>query len=316
MTKPFQMMLVFAALIAASANASSVQRDLPMKSARMHFVSPDGREIDIAPTDLTMYGRVIPGRALKVKPVLFVLSEDTGIRCIQAPCPSRRNSSFDITNIQHVNDNTLYTAVERREESPRTIELTDYTGNPRVRVRYLWSANIISANGSKLPIGGNPSALDMLDTDESDSTEVSARVFVPGWERPVAKARLQELVNGQATGEGYVKELTENRRNGGRLVTTYTFFEERKVYCVVAPCPPIPHTSQFRVLTNVQDGCGSRHVIARETNSPAPRTLTVVDNSTRRCEDYRPYQWEVKLTDEAHRVRHFGGKPESVYTIQ
>ena len=323
MTKAFQMMIVFAALIAASANATSLRRDVPMQHARMHFVSPDGREIDIAPTDLAMYGQVIPGRALKVKPTLLILSEDTGIRCIKAPCPSRKNTSFDITNIRNVNDNTLYTAVERLsvtdeavQHAPRTIELTDYSGNPRVRVRYTWFATMIHPNGSKMNLGGNPSSIDMLDESDESDTDVSAQVVIPGWERPVAKARLKELVNGREIGEGYVKELTANRRQGARQTTTFTFVEERKVFCIVAPCPPVPHTSTFRVLTNVKDGCGSRHLIARETNTRAPRALTVVDHTTRLCEDYRPYQWEVQLSDEQHHVRNFGGKAEPVYTIQ
>jgi hypothetical protein len=147
-------------------------------------------------------------------------------------------------------------------------------------------------------------------------------VYAPNWERPVLRADLQELAaNGGVINYSLKKSLTLNKRDGARQATTYTLTEERRVQCFRAPCPPMKHTRTFRIQgPAVEAGCGSRRLTAVEiapvglTDFPAG-VLTVIDHSTRRCDDFQPYRWRVTLSGRRDGRRTFGGNPEPVYTI-
>lgn len=152
--------------------------------------------------------------------------------------------------------------------------------------------------------------------------------YIPGWDRPVEKATLTEIdTTGHELGIGLEKTLTLHKMdNAQQSATSFTFAEEMKVICKMAPCNPIPMVAKFRVVRVSQDRCGSTVYTAQEIvkagrdseSDPFLRSLRVVDHSTRLCEDYRPFRWEAELTavGNASNVRNFQGNPEPVYTIQ
>lgn len=128
---------------------------------------------------------------------------------------------------------------------------------------------------------------------------------------PAAKAELIEKQAGREMGIGLKKALTEYRRAGTDAVTRFRFLEERKVYCVVAPCPPLATTSDFFVVKREKVGCDSVKYTVREENLTRGRTMEIVDHSRRSCDDYRPFVWEVTLFDGAG-ARRFYGSPAPV----
>ncbi len=147
-------------------------------------------------------------------------------------------------------------------------------------------------------------------------------IYRPGWERPVLRAPLNELSGGTVVNHGLKKSLTLNKADGSRkAATSYTLIEEQRVFCFRAPCPPVKRVRQFAIQSSREVGCGSRKITAVEqapaglTDFPAA-TLSVVDHSTRRCDDFQPYTWAVTVGSKREATRHFGGNPEPVYTIQ
>lgn len=144
----------------------------------------------------------------------------------------------------------------------------------------------------------------------------------PGWERPILRAELQQLAAGGAVTNYHLKKsLTMNKQDGFRQPTSFTLVEENQVFCVRAPCPPIKRVRQFRVQSVAKVGCGSVRYTSVEvaphglTDFPAA-VLNLTDHTTRLCDDYRPYLWEVTVRSPREALRRFGGKPEPVYTIQ
>ena len=145
-------------------------------------------------------------------------------------------------------------------------------------------------------------------------------VYRPGWERPILRAQMMEQDSlGHEVGIGLDKTLTMNRQDGAPQPTSLTFTEEQRVYCVVAPCPPIRHTDQFTITNRRLGSCGSTVYTAVETSNRGRvegRTLTLVDHATRVCDDYRPYRWEAQLTAGRRDVRQLFGNPKPVASIQ
>ncbi|MBI4402574.1 MAG: hypothetical protein HY537_00340 [Deltaproteobacteria bacterium] len=148
---------------------------------------------------------------------------------------------------------------------------------------------------------------------------LSARaVYIPGWERPVKQALLTEFdAMGHEVGIGLEKVLIMNKRDNFPRPTSFTFQEEKQVYCITYPCPRIKQTSTFMVANVISDRCGSTLYIAYETGflSLKRRTLEVADHTTRICDDYRGYIWDVSLVG-AGAKRQFGGNPGDVISIQ
>lgn len=161
------------------------------------------------------------------------------------------------------------------------------------------------------------------------SSVAAHAIYRPDWERPILRAELTEFDNdGHELNQGRELTLTMNKRDGKRNPTSFTFVEEQRIYCVMAPCPQPRHTVQFNITNRFKDSCGSTHYNAVEKrhinalpNLPL-RRMEVVDHSTRLCEDYRKYGWDVELNLPlgamlpAFKTRTFGGNPEPVYTIQ
>ena len=105
---------------------------LALVSLSAHAVFRPGWERPVAKAELEKVssGRPYPRAELLVKNsmdgnpkfVSFALTEDTGIRCIQAPCPSQVITSFDVIRIvPQPNGGLVYTAVERRHLNPGAI---------------------------------------------------------------------------------------------------------------------------------------------------------------------------------------------------
>lgn len=154
-------------------------------------------------------------------------------------------------------------------------------------------------------------------------------VHIPGWERPVYRANLVELddQNGNVIESHLKKSLTMHKQQGAASATSLTFREEEQVYCITAPCPPITHTTVYRIVGKPEvDGCGTTHYTAYET-SPAdlmddrpqvnpPRRLLLADHTTRKCKDLRRYRWELQIDGHREDARFFGGNPSALLTIQ
>ncbi len=152
-------------------------------------------------------------------------------------------------------------------------------------------------------------------------------IIAPGWQRPVFQASLEEQdATGHEVTIGLDKTLTMNREDGSARPTSFTFFEEHRMHCLPGTCSPIPETALFIVKTIRTGACGSTFYIAQEF-VPAdlqgnvtrnPRTLQVVDHSTRLCEDYQKFGWEATLINSAGQdgTRTLFGNPEPVVSVQ
>lgn len=333
-----------------SAQATSPRRDVPLRQAELRRLE----KLDV-PTGkvLTMYG--IVGERFTLHPSLLVLREDTGIRCIKAPCPSESYTQFRITKATNIFGASMkYEAVEEYTTTPgqkpgqghgggnlgRKLVLIDHSKNVHF-AQYVWNLVLTNGAGVSEKLVGNPSAIRMLTTvpevlppqlgeenlDESNQeatlpleiprdvelpTEASglSSAMLPRKLVADLKATLVEHRGPQEIGKHLQKTLTRETLQGSTKPVAFTFFEEKQVYCVTAPCPPVPVTRHFAIVSVENAGCGSLRYIAKEAN-PGRGALEVVDHSARRCEDYRPYRWEITLHD--HRVtRTLSGNPKAV----
>ena len=123
------------------------------------------------------------------------------------------------------------------------------------------------------------------------------------------RAALVEKVGGQTVGQHLKKQLTSQRFLGTTAPVAFTLFEERQVFCAKAPCPPVPVTRHFAVISTENAGCGSLRYVAKEAN-PDRGVLVVTDHSRRTCKDLVPAIWMVTLEEgDGRRVRQLLGNP-------
>ena len=88
----------------------------------------------------------------------FTLTEDTGLRCIKAPCPSEKTTQFHVTNISKKRSGSIvYTAstdkpfimgiiAPRPGHVTRTIEVADHSNNKVARYKFPWILKIQGAH--------------------------------------------------------------------------------------------------------------------------------------------------------------------------
>ena len=97
-------------------------------------------------------------------PTMISLEEDTGIRCIMAPCPSQRTRQFRITDVtQRESGMIVYTAREILHPLPnvrmaaRVLELIDFRHDVLADTRFLWSVRVKGPFSLQVrTYGGNP----------------------------------------------------------------------------------------------------------------------------------------------------------------
>lgn len=143
----------------------------------------------------------------------------------------------------------------------------------------------------------------------------SFAVVIPGWERPTLRAEMKEVVKPKP-GLTFQYYLTLNKRDGALHPTSLSFTSEQVIYCVTTPCPRPTTTQNFRIGRIEKDGCGSTVYYASENvNHTEPAYIQLVDHSTRHCEDYKPYRWEMQITGFRFQKK-LVGNPEGVVTIQ
>ncbi len=108
-------------------------------------------------------------------PTSFLLQEDTGIRCVKAPCPSTRATKFVITDKQSVGCGSeeytaLNTAVtngpdESGETKYEIIRVVDHTNRTCRDFRpFKWEVEIEAANGARQSLQGNPNPINLFST--------------------------------------------------------------------------------------------------------------------------------------------------------
>lgn len=61
------------------------------------------------------------------EPTSFTLTEDTGIRCVTTPCPSSKETQFDITRIRFTRRGVEYEAVEVLKNIPPHVRIARRT---------------------------------------------------------------------------------------------------------------------------------------------------------------------------------------------
>ena len=107
---------------------------------------------------------------------------------------------------------------------------------------------------------------------------------------------------GHETGSPFGRRgLVMNRQ--GSKVTSFKFTETfgpppcTGEICPMMMMPSIMLESQFTVVAKRPDSCGSTRYIAVESSKQPSlkRRLQLVDHSTRRCDDFRKYEWEMSL---------------------
>ena len=113
----------------------------PVGKAQLHQIEGDGRYP--RPTELTVLRRNNSKTYSS-----FKLVEDTGIRCIKAPCPSYKTSQFYVTNLRTTKDGSVYYQANNRpvlimgivapgpDFKLRSIEVADHSNNTRLRYKY------------------------------------------------------------------------------------------------------------------------------------------------------------------------------------
>jgi len=128
-------------------------------------------------------------------------------------------------------------------------------------------------------------------------------IYAPNWERPILKAKMEVTHTefGFQNVEDVVVTLT--KRDGEKNATGVTIEYTLPLQADSEETSRI--VKQLQIYNIEKDSCGSTMISARlpeskvgEDNRPfhgmgARFNLTLMDHSTRICEDYRPYRWEI-----------------------
>lgn len=130
-------------------------------------------------------------------------------------------------------------------------------------------------------------------------------------EMPYAEGRVVELAPEtgiQEVRSGFEKTVTFLRDENG-APTSIRFTEEGD--------GATQQTWDFVISKKNPAGCGSQKLEGIEEATPGnPLTLEVIDHSDRRCDDYRPYQWEMILKEKGRQPRHLVASPEDISILQ
>ena len=140
----------------------------------------------------------------------------------------------------------------------------------------------------------------------------SYAIFDPSWERPIFESKLQIQKVSADFENVKTAQLTVTKLDGQPNYTGMILQLDR-------------NTEIFKILKQVKDRCGSTVYYAENVENPAVASneryhLTLVDHSTRLCDDVRSLTWEVKLEELVNSVvqgtMKLAGNPEAVVTIQ
>ncbi len=128
---------------------------------------------------------------------------------------------------------------------------------------------------------------------------------------PLSAARLTELsADGREIAPGYEKSLTvlgSSRQDPQSLILK----EE------IPSKDGAPVESQFVITKKSPAGCGSVKLEAREkTPGTVNRVIEVVDHTTRVCDDYQPYRWEMILKEEGREPRRLVAPSDDFLSIR
>lgn len=168
--KAFSFLAVAALMLATAAQATSLRPlELPIMRGNLTPVQGTGFTLP-RPMTLTQNQSVYAD-----EPTSFTLVEDTGIRCIMAPCPSQKTTKFKITDIVpalHNSDVVRYEAIEVLKNippnvriAPRRLSVTESSmelvapgGNGFMR-RIYWDVEIYRFNSDPQQYSSNPKAI-------------------------------------------------------------------------------------------------------------------------------------------------------------
>ena len=158
-------------MIGSVANAMVIKNlDRPLMGAKLTRVEPATPGFNPARGEYLTLNRLDGA----VKPTSLTLTEDTGIRCFRAPCPSSKVTDFEITAVLpgFHSDVVRYEAVEVLRNIPpnvriarRKLNLTESSmelvapGGVGFMRRTLWDVEISSFPNQVQNYTGNPVAL-------------------------------------------------------------------------------------------------------------------------------------------------------------
>lgn len=121
----------------------------------------------------------------------------------------------------------------------------------------------------------------------------------------LAKATLSEIdKDGHEINTTSSFSLTEYAKGKSKRPSYFSFTEDRNIVCIQAPCPSAV-TTDFKIKAISKDSCGSTVFVAQ--NNSRGNRLTVLDHSTRVCDDVQKYRWQVSLVGPRYSKRLFQG---------
>ena len=146
------------------------------------------------------------------------------------------------------------------------------------------------------------------------SAVVQPEWLKPTWERPVLSAEMIQVGNQVPTAT-----LTANKRDLAEQFTSFTFVEKIPANCGQnSRCPDMQDKSDFLISDVARTYCGSIAYTAKQWNTRTGElgqaTLELTDHSTRVCNDYKPFEWELTVTTPYY-TRSFQGNATPVFTI-
>lgn len=168
--------LVVGLTISSMVNAIEIAGwERPIMGASLTYLAPTKPQVGAKATYMTLNQQ-----DESVKPTSFTMVEDTGIRCIQAPCPSTREVEFKITAIIPAlhSDAVRYEAIEVLKNIPANVriarrqlfvtessmELVDPHGQGFSR-KTVWEVEVQRVTGESMMYYGNPEALASIQSE-------------------------------------------------------------------------------------------------------------------------------------------------------
>lgn len=123
--KKLSLFAVAALTVASVASAVFVPGwERPIMGAQLHFVFPAK---PIPGSKVLATHLVLNQRDEASEPTSFTLTEDTGIRCITTPCPSSKETQFNITRVKPTRLGVIYEAVEVVKNPPANVRIARRT---------------------------------------------------------------------------------------------------------------------------------------------------------------------------------------------
>lgn len=144
---------------------------------------------------------------------------------------------------------------------------------------------------------------------------------LPRRERPVLKAELRFVEDGDTEGYPQVVSLIMNKKVARNRVSSFTLVEETDIVCVTTPCPT-RDVSKFIVNSSqiLKNGGSTLYEAIEVLNiepgliGPMARRLTLIDHTTNGLGEFDP-SWVMTIQRYGTEAT-YEGNPEPLCTIQ